>query len=57
MFNKFRKFNRFAEMVKEIGVSKSTICYYIKPVKILEKYYKLKKSSFERLFKNNKRNV
>ena len=57
MFNKFRKFNKFAEMVKEIGVSMSTICYYIKPVKILEKYYKLKKSSFERLFKNNKRNV
>ena len=45
MFNKFREFNKFAEIVKEIGVSTSTLCYNIKPVKILEKYYKLKKSS------------
>ena len=42
-FPKFKEPNRFKEMLKDIGISKSTIYLKVKLVKVLEKYPILKK--------------
>ena len=38
------------EMIKELGISKSTIYFITNLIKILEKYPKLEKSSFSLYF-------
>ena len=44
LFKKFKESDRFKEMLKDIRISKSTIYFKGKLVKVLEKYSKLKKS-------------
>ena len=43
ILKRFGESEKFAEMVKELGVSKKTIYFKIKLTKILEKYRKLEK--------------
>lgn len=45
MPNKFKQSEKFVEMFKEIWVTKSTVYFKAKQVKVLGKYPKLKKSS------------
>ena len=40
--NKIKESNRFKKMLKDIGISKSTIYFKVKLVKVLEKYLKFK---------------
>ena len=46
IFKKFKESDKVVERIKEIGVSKSTINFKMKLVKILDKYPKLKTSLF-----------
>ena len=45
VFKKFKESDKFMGMVKELGVSKSTIYFKINLIKILDKHTKLNKSS------------
>ena len=52
-FKRFKQPNKFVEMLQEIDISKLTVYFKVKLVKILEKYPKLKKSSLSlNFFKN-----
>ena len=43
MLSKFKQSEKFVETLKEIGVSKSTVYFKAKQVKILDEHPKLKK--------------
>ena len=53
LFKKFKESDRFKEMLEDIGISKSTIYFKVKLLKVLEKYTKLKKSSLLLNFMKN----
>ena len=54
IFEKFKMNDNFIDMVKKIGISKSTILFKISVVKFVNKYPRMKKSSLSLHFlKNN----
>ena len=54
MFEKFKMNDNFINMVKESGISKSTILFKISIAKFVNKYPRMKKSSLSLHFlKNN----
>ena len=54
IFEKFKANENFMDMIKEIGITKSTILFKIPIVKFVNKYSRMKKSSlFLHFVKNN----
>ena len=53
LFKKLKELDEFTEMLRDTGISKSTIYFKGKLIKVLEKYPKLKKSSLSLNFMKN----
>ena len=54
IFEKFKMNDNFIDMVKKIGISKSTILFKVSIIKFVNKYPRMKKSSLSLHFlKNN----
>ena len=54
---KFKVNENFIDLVKEFGISKSTILFKISIVKFVNKYPRMKKSLFLHFLKNNFRMI
>ena len=53
IFKRFKEKDNFIKMIKEFGVSKSTMIFKIKIVQLLDKYLKMKSSSLLLHFMKN----
>ena len=53
VFKKFKENRKFIEMVKQFGVSKSTIIFKINIVKLINKHHKIRNSSHSLHFLKN----